>query len=377
MARRPASLEHIAALSQQAGLDSQTWQHLVDEICRWVGAPSGVVFSPVQGLAEPLLAASDDAWLANLVEYEATWISQDPWIAAAQRQNRFVPSGETTLGVELVPHAEYERTAFYNDFARPAGLAQLLSLRIADGTDFSFAPVTMISLHRASGEEPFDRRHKELLAACWPHLRRGLDTHWAFRRARRFHGAVEGTLDAMAQPVWVLRADAHIDHANARARELMRSVPWLTCIGDSLRGIGDLDADILRQAIAPPPGSAARAHVANCVERGRVLRAVLRVAPLQGAEPYASAWPHAKALLSLELPPQPELAQSPQRLATQYRLTPAQQQVLERLVAGLTLDEIADEQHVARSTVRTHLRALFDKFGVRRQADLLRRALGG
>jgi len=46
------------------------------------------------------------------------------------------------------------------------------------------------------------------------------------------------------------------------------------------------------------------------------------------------------------------------------RLTTREQEVLERLAAGKTGDEIAEELHIAPLTVRTHIRNLMAKMGV-------------
>lgn len=369
------ALDQLSLLMNQAGLDDSVWHRAVRQVTEFVGTPSGVLFSPVPGLADPLLAGSSGDWLQTIAEYAARWIEHDPWIHAVEREGRFVAAGEVLAGNDLLAQSAYEKTPFFNDFGRRVGINQMLSLRIADGGADSMAPPTMVALHRPDAT-PFQPAERRRLAACLPHLRRGVETHWAFRRARQLHGAVEATLDGMPQAVWVLRADGWIDHANAAARELTRGAPWISTTHGRLTGLGDVSRGALLLALTPRRGEPARTLTALCVERGVSRRAVLRIAPLQSTPPYALAWPQAKALLSLELPPAPEVTSSLARLAALHGLTPAEQRVLERLAAGDTVEAIADEQSVARSTVRTHLRALFDKLGVRRQADLVRLALG-
>jgi DNA-binding CsgD family transcriptional regulator len=55
-----------------------------------------------------------------------------------------------------------------------------------------------------------------------------------------------------------------------------------------------------------------------------------------------------------------------------FGLTPAETRLLSRLLAGRTLEEAAAEFGIAISTAKTHLRAIFAKTGVARQADLVR-----
>ena len=58
-------------------------------------------------------------------------------------------------------------------------------------------------------------------------------------------------------------------------------------------------------------------------------------------------------------------------LQAAYRLAPAEAQVAVGIASGLTVEEIARNRGVAVATVRVQLRAVFEKMGVRRQADLI------
>lgn len=57
---------------------------------------------------------------------------------------------------------------------------------------------------------------------------------------------------------------------------------------------------------------------------------------------------------------------------TRFALTPAEARMLATLFEGCSVPEAAERLGVARTTARTHLQRMFDKTGVRRQADLLR-----
>lgn len=61
------------------------------------------------------------------------------------------------------------------------------------------------------------------------------------------------------------------------------------------------------------------------------------------------------------------------RIADVSSLSSRQWEVLRRLAAGQRVPTIARELYVAQSTVRNHLSAIFDRFGVHSQADLLAR----
>ena len=59
-----------------------------------------------------------------------------------------------------------------------------------------------------------------------------------------------------------------------------------------------------------------------------------------------------------------------------HHSTPAEARVARGLVAGKTLEEIANDQSVSRNTVRTHLRGVMEKTGCNRQAEVVA-LLGG
>lgn len=75
--------------------------------------------------------------------------------------------------------------------------------------------------------------------------------------------------------------------------------------------------------------------------------------------------------------PHQEREASPELLARMYDLTPAAASVAALLIGGLTTEEIADALGIEVTTVRSHLRQLFDRTGTSRQAELVQRLLLG
>lgn len=59
------------------------------------------------------------------------------------------------------------------------------------------------------------------------------------------------------------------------------------------------------------------------------------------------------------------------RLEAEYGLTPAQARLAAHLAAGGALADHADAQGISVATARQHLKQVFEKLGVRRQAELV------
>ena len=61
-------------------------------------------------------------------------------------------------------------------------------------------------------------------------------------------------------------------------------------------------------------------------------------------------------------------------MAAAFSLTPAETRLVESLLAGRSLKETAAALGVAMTTAKTHLENIFQKTGVKRQAELVRLA---
>lgn len=68
------------------------------------------------------------------------------------------------------------------------------------------------------------------------------------------------------------------------------------------------------------------------------------------------------------------LSRTPEQVAS---LTPAERRVAVQYARGSSCTEIADRLCVSANTVRTHLAHVFDKMGIHRKADLIRRLAPG
>lgn len=72
-----------------------------------------------------------------------------------------------------------------------------------------------------------------------------------------------------------------------------------------------------------------------------------------------------------------EVALSDSALQDTYGITPAESRLINELVQGESLKEISSKRHVSMNTLRTHLKSVFGKMGVKRQAELVKCVLLG
>jgi DNA-binding CsgD family transcriptional regulator/PAS domain-containing protein len=366
----------IATLASAAALQTNLWAEVGAAIGAALGANGAALVSPGLDPEGRSLSAAVGSAHAALSDYVTHWAPEDPWWQRLGGLPAGVTSGSCIVGEELLTLDELKGTPFYNEFCRPHDIESVATMLIWNGQG-GHAPPTQLSVFRGPTSRAFELEDKRKLQALSPHLQRAIDTYWVLRKARDFDRIAEASLDALPQPTWVLRDDLTIDYANLQARTLMGTAPWLHLGARHLRAVGGVDSTTLRSAMRSADIGGGLALMAAIPMGKRLRPGVLRIAPVRAAVPYATAWPHARALLMLELPPPDDVnTQWATRLSKRYGLTPMQCRVLERLSAGLSPHQISDEMGVSYTTTRAHLRALYDKTGCHRQAELVRLGLG-
>lgn len=265
-----------------------------------------------------------------------------------------------------------EANDYYNEYGRFSGSGHKIALKVCDARD-PFAPVTHLSLGRTFTERPFNDDDKRKIAALWPALRNAVHGHWSIARRSRGESVPASALNALPMPAFIMRADGHIVFANSGAEELLRASALIKQANGFLVEAGHLGATELQGLFAQAMIGKGRidliARDGSNIRRVTLLATSIREVPF-----YAQAWPRACALLTvLDSTRAPEdEEQWLLSLAGHFRLTAMERLVLRRIGSGSSVEEIAHERGVIPATIRTHLTALFDKTGRRRQSDLVR-----
>jgi DNA-binding CsgD family transcriptional regulator len=173
-------------------------------------------------------------------------------------------------------------------------------------------------------------------------------------------------LDLLHESVLVIARDLRLLGVNRAARRLLREADGLAA---SQRGIvastplatGELRRSIERTA----HGERLRMQVPRL---GRAALSLL-------VEPHPLAAPGLGAAVVFATDPELGRKSRAELLASRWGFTPAECDVAERLAAGADLDRIAAELGITLHTVRGHLKHVFSKAGVHRQAELVAKLL--
>jgi DNA-binding CsgD family transcriptional regulator len=178
-------------------------------------------------------------------------------------------------------------------------------------------------------------------------------------------------LDAIPTPLLVLGASGSVEFANEAAQKLLASPDLFSLRKGQLIAAGVSTQEwsaALRQAevgeTAVLPFMVAR--------RKTVTSGVLRIRSIRSLIEYRIRWPRAEHLASVEVFGSAERRAAGAALALRYELTPTEVLVLQLLAEGSSPSAIAERLAIGVATVRSHLRSLYQKTGMRRQAELVR-----
>ncbi len=308
---------------------------------------------PVLGIDAAFVATVDPATL--LVTAAA---SEDPLAGAGalflanelagRDVNRFTDLAAAPVPVRTLDQAtrgDRDASARHAAIMRPLGLGD--ELRAALRTRRACWGV--MCLHREAGPAGFSHRDRDIVAKIAPHVAEG------FRRAL-LAGQSQDPRPALGHGVVILDAAGSVTSVNDAAER------WLAQISDS---------DWPSSSQLPLPLLAAVA-AAGYDQAGQERAPTVRLRTIRGdwLSVHASRLhgpDDQSTVLVLEQPGPGEVASL---ILDSHGVTGAQAKVVALVLRGYSTKQIVSQLAISRYTVQEHLRAVFDKLGVRSRQEL-------
>jgi DNA-binding CsgD family transcriptional regulator len=348
------------------------WQELLVDACEAFGG-SGASFI-AHNMARPATQVFVTARLdpEALRVYADHWSGQDPW--AYSPAGRTLVSGQAVTGEQLIPHRDLAQTAFFNDFARHFAVTRCL----AGMLDVDARALSCLSINRGERGAPFGPDDTALLQALMPHLQRALEIHRRLAEADVQLTARADALDRLSHGVLVLSATGRLLFANRAGEAILRARDGLTFEREALQAARPQDTTRLRAAIAAAASTTAGTGLSagGVVTLGRPSgrRAlILVVSPVAARALLLDIDPPAAVVFVTD----PERAPLPDErvIREALGLTPAEARLSRLLAEGVALEQAAGRLGLTVHTARTRLKAIFEKTGCHRQAELVRLVL--
>ena len=239
----------------------------------------------------------------------------------------------------------------YRDIMAPIGLGDELRAALRIGGHCW----GVLCLHRERSPKGFSEEEAAFLRSLVPHLAEGL-------RTAVLLGAAEATPAADGPGLLLLTDDLSVVAMTAAAQALLRELADGSAPHDLPQALTAVAARLLRieRYGDVPPDLMPRARFRT--RAGRWL--VAHASRLAGAEPGG----HIAVILEVAQP-----AEVAPLLLAAYALTPRELEVAALVLAGRSTAAIAAALVISPHTVQQHLKAMFEKVGVRSRRELVAR----
>src|SRR5690625_244571 len=341
------------------GIDAaMPWQGLMDQLAPSIASYSATlqVFSPRH--------PGYYVVTSNRLSYR-----RPEWLQLAVHLSRdiFPQDHEPRSIDELMSREQYQSTEIYREYLYPERLHYLLVHEVYSDENLCIR----IAADRRLEQGPYGEVDKHLLAQLSPHLIEAARLRLRLQDQQARIEMLESSLSNMGVGVLSLGTTGEVLEGNEQAQRLLQQHGQLKvrnqrlCI-EAARGrrLRDVLNDFLKQTGGEPP-EAVNIHVEGL---GNAADLQLVVKPLCKTSVGAVAGTVAKVFINEVGARRPGL--DPSRLQEMFSLTDREADLAVLVAEGCSPPEAAERLGVSINTVKTHLRGIYDKLGVRRLAKV-------
>lgn len=345
-----------------AALDPARWQHVVSDICDFVGGQACGLISKdaISKFGMTHYYCGVDPHFIQT--YSETYSQFDP-LSILPRY------GEVVSIPDLVDYNDYRRGRFCQEWLEPQGCIDAANVVLERTT--SSSPVLMTVL---PSKRMLDAEMRRRISLVVPHANRAILINRAIEVKASEAAAFADVLNGLNAGIFLVDAGCRIVHANTGgqclllADDVFRDVNGCLMTRDaqtnqSLRRIfateGDIERATCRKAFALN-GHDGQRYIAHVLPLSSIMRG--------GERPL-------KAVGALFVRKDDLCDQaSGELIARTFDLTPTEMNVFLAIVGVGGVPETAQTLGIAVTTVKTHLSRVFAKTGTSRQADLVKLA---
>lgn len=273
---------------------------------------------------------------------------------------------------DVMTEDEWRGSVYYQEYSRGNDVFHIM------GADISTpeSGVLRFRITRPESAPGFSLEEKLLCSRLLPHLRGSLHVHNLLGRSELLGNLYSQAINRLSVATLVLDDTGAVLQLNDVAREMLKLSDGLKLVGGRLEASYPSDNRNLHKMIR----EAAEAHVVGTATEAREALSIARpsgeVSLGVVVEPVPSMeWAEGKGQPAVMVYIRDAVGKSQvdARIAKDlFNFTPAETALALELSNGLSLEEAAENLGIMRNTARAHLRAIFSKTGVRRQAELVR-----
>lgn len=347
----------------------ERWTLAIEQLTRFVGGSSALLFHQDRAQQSGDFIYSfnaDPEWTKRYFDH---YIRINPVLPFTV----FMDVGDCAALSTFIDLDEFKRSQFYIEWAEPQDFLDVVVTMLAkDATSMGMFAVTRFESEGPAGEQQLRR-----MALVTPHLRRAVMIQRMFSAIQGGAKAFLSAIDALPSAVFLLAQDLAVLFANVAGRELAEGGGVLSISGGKLAMRDPEPARRLMSAMKNGHGErrASNLQPEFTLNGKNGTRLAGHILPL--SENNRREVGQERAIAALFIRRVEAYSPPPmQAFAEHYGFTPRELQVFNGIVQFGGVPEVARIYGLSSTTVRTHLQNIFDKTGVRRQADLARLVAG-
>jgi DNA-binding CsgD family transcriptional regulator/PAS domain-containing protein len=354
----------VVGLIYECALDPGRWPDALGRIMRalrFYNASMSLMDMRAGTYPLNITCGVEEPWLSRMPAYASDVVEQ--WGGPAKLAS--YPLEQPLILSQWNPAGATESNRYFTEWAKPQGLIDVLGIGLT--RDSQMLGTIGMARHESAG--PIGQAEVEAASLFVPHLQRAVAISRLLELRQVTAGSFEEVVKRLSTPVFIVAGDCRLLWLNRAAEELLGSTTALAIRSGRL-SLHDPDvARALDRAMAQLCAGEGQASAGSCeapvrLEDGRSL--ALHVLRLTNGAMGGGAT--SAAILAGPRGPQHNPSET---MGTLFGLTHSERRVLSCVAEGVPIAEIARRLNIGEATARTHLHQIFEKTGMRRQAELV------
>jgi DNA-binding CsgD family transcriptional regulator/PAS domain-containing protein len=338
-----------------ATLDESQWRSFLAELCETTSSINAFLIRSDSAKGRQVLASGGEEPPSD---FDRGYITTDPVGEAFMRQ----PQTGVIEVEDFLPHSQLVQTEYYKFMA---------AVGVTYGTlivpKLSTRRFDLIGLWRGDGRVRLEPSSSELLHLLYPHIQNALRIYQALGTARERAHSVEAMLDTSATASLLLGPSGKLLHMNQAARTLVAEQDG---IAESKGKITPTNAEHKAEferllALSTVADGAGGVITLQRKNGGQPLQALISPLHNNGVK-----LPKCALVLVTNPDDHPQFPDA--MLKKLYGFTPAETDLANGFLTGLSPEAIAVVRGVSVGTVRSQIKSLLSKTNTQRQVDLVR-----
>jgi DNA-binding CsgD family transcriptional regulator len=373
----------------EAATDAERWPAFLEELARaFNGKGAHIVrVNPSEHVLSFSVLYGFDRVIESLYGRDGTGLSTS-FTRFEQHFSQLMPTDPRVRFLEQFPNrplscrsaisdAELHASRMYQEVLAPADVEYSLVVSVPEDD----GSLIMFGVFRGKASALFCEHEVEAFGELIPHVKQAVTISEHLARVDLVNRIAFEALDGLSIGILLVDERAWLIHANATARRIIDMEDGISLQNGMLTLNATDENAALRRAVWDAVGKARTGHIPP--------GEAIAVSRRSGSEPFpalvATLWGnHLRyglgrldkplAVVFVTIPEEPQEAPA-ELLRRLFGLTLAEARLCERLVLGRSVEAAAKDLSIATDTARVHLKRVFDKTGVSRQAELVAKIL--